>query len=128
MTDPRAYFDRFARAYERADADAVAAFFALPTLLTRGGVPTEIGDAAALRASVNQLLAVHAEAGVTRIRAAGVVVLEQAEAHTVVRVDWVLQRATAPGAHPVGPWRYATTYVVLPDERIAAALTHGSPF
>ena len=121
--DARAYFDRFARAFEAADADAIAAFFALPTLLTRGGVPTEIADAPALRASIDQLLRVHADADVARIRAAGVVVLEEAEAHTVARVDWSLERRGAGG-----PWRYATTYVVLPDGRIAAALTHGSPF
>ena len=126
MTDARAFFDRFGRAFEAADGDAVAACFALPALLTRDGVPTEIADADALRASVAELLRVHEQAGVTRIRAASVVVLEQAEAHTVVRVDWQLEREADSGPQP--PWRYATTYVVLPDERIAAALTHGSPF
>ena len=124
--DARAYFDRFGRAYETGDADAIAAFFALPTLLTRDGVPTEIANADALRTSVEELIGVHAEAAVTRIRAASVVVLEQAEAHTVVRVEWQLDRDATDGPQP--PWRYATTYVVLPDERIAAALTHGSPF
>ena len=128
MTDPRAFFDRYARAFEDGDVAAIASFFALPALFTRAGVPVEVATAEALQLSVAELLAAHVERDVARIRPAGVVVLETNEAHTVVRVDWQLDRLARPGAPPPEPWRYATTYVVLPDDRIAAALTHGSPF
>ena len=128
MTDGVGFFDRYARAFESGDVAAIAAFFALPALFTRAGVPVEVHAAEALELSVAELLAAHVERDVARIRPAGVMVLETNEAHTVVRVDWQLDRHAEPGEAPPNPWRYATTYVVLPDERIAAALTHGSPF
>ena len=128
MKDPLVFFDLYARAFEDGDVEAVTDFFALPALFTRAGVPEEVHTTEALALSVSELLAAHAERDVARIRPAGVTVLEEAEAHTVVRVDWSLERHGEAGEPPPPPWRYATTYVLLPTGHIAAALTHGSPF
>lgn len=124
----RDYFMRYGAAFEAYDADAIAAFFALPALFVRDGVPVGVATPEALRESIDGLLALHRAWDVEKARVAYVEELEAAPGHRLARVDWRLGRRVS----RLG-WTYATTYVLVPDEtddgwQIAAALTHDAPF
>lgn len=122
----RAYFVRYAGAFEAFDAAAIAAHYAMPCLFVRGGQTEACLTVEALRESVESLLALHKTWDVRRARLAGVEVLEAAPGHVVARADWRL------GRRGRIRWAYATTYVLTPHDegawRIASALTHDAPF
>jgi len=131
VTDLRAYFDRYAAAFEAYDGPAVVAHYAVPALFVRDGVPTSIGTADGLLDSVERLLDLHRAWGVETSRVAGLTEIEAAPAHRVVRVDWRLGRRASRVR-----WTYTTTYVLVPGADgvdgagwlVAAALTHDAPF
>ncbi len=129
MTDDlRAYFERYAAAFEAYDAGAVAAHYAVPALLIRDGVPTTLDSPAAVRDSVERLLDLHRAWGVETSRVAAVAEVEAAPEHRIARVDWRLGRRASRVR-----WTYTTTYVLVQaadrtDGLIAAALTHDAPF
>lgn len=129
MTDAlRAYFDRYAAAFEAYDAPAVVAHYAVPALFVRDGVPTTLDTPEGLLDSVERLLDLHRAWGVETSRVAGMTEIEAAPAHRVVRIDWRLGRRASRLR-----WTYTTSYVLVPDPdetawRIAAALTHDAPF
>jgi hypothetical protein len=136
MTDVlRAYFARYAAAFEAYDGPAVVAHYAVPALFVRDGVPTTLHSSEELLDSVERLLDLHRAWGVETSRVAGLMEIEAAPAHRVVRVDWRLGRRASRLR-----WTYSTTYVLVPgplgpagDDAdagwlVAAALTHDAPF
>lgn len=127
MASLAGFFGAYAEAFERYDAPTIAAYYAIPSLLTRGGETAAIGTPEAALASVDRLLAAHRAWGVETVAAEDVALVETAPDHLVARVDWQLGRTSSRVT-----WRFATTYVLLPHDgeswQIAAALTHDSPF
>ena len=127
MTDDlRAYFERYAAAFEAFDAAAIAGHYATPALLVRDGVPTTLASPEAVLDSVERLLDLHRAWGVETARVAAVAEVEAAPEHRIARVDWRLGRRASRVR-----WTYTTTYVLVQadaDGRIVAALTHDAPF
>ena len=121
----RAYFVRYADAFEAFDVDDIAAHYTMPCLFVRGGQTDACTSPEALRESIESLLALHKTWDVRRAKLKGVEVVEAAPLHLIVRADWRLGRKGRIR------WAYSTTYVLVPDGsgwRIASALTHDAPF
>ncbi|HEX9952771.1 MAG TPA: hypothetical protein VGB53_13445 [Rubricoccaceae bacterium] len=122
-----AMLDAYGAAFEAYDAPAIAAHFAVPTLLVRDGTTTTLDSPADVLDSVERLLDLHRAWGVETSRIAALAVVETAPAHVIARVDWRLGRRASRLR-----WTYTTTYVLVPGAPggllIAAALTHDAPF
>lgn len=126
MSSVEAFFERYARAFEAYDADAIVAVFTMPCLFVRDGATEAVGTPEALRESVDALLQLHRAWDVQRARPDDVHVLEATDGHAVVRVDWRLGRKRTRIR-----WTFSTTYTLVPgpdDWRVAAAITHDAPF
>ena len=122
----RAFFERYARAFEAFDAEFIAAGFVTPCLFVRDGHTEAAATPEAIAASVGHLLDLHRAWDVQTIRPDAVAVLEAGPAHVVARVDWTLGRSRSRLT-----WAYPTTYTLVPSDggwRIAAAVTHDAPF
>lgn len=123
----RAFFERYATAFEAFDAPAVAAQFVVPCLFVRDGATTVAAEAGAVETSVRELLTLHKAWDVQTIAPDAVVLLEDAPGHAIARVDWRLGRTRSKLS-----WSFSTTYTLVPsgdgDWRIAAAVTHDAPF
>ena len=126
MTDVRSFFDRYARAFEAYDADAIAASFLTPCLFVRDGTTEATTTTEEVTASVRALLDLHRAWDVQTAAPAEVTVLEEGTSHAIARVEWTLGRT-----HSRVAWSFATTYTLVPGEddwRIASAVTHDAPF
>ncbi|HEX8297889.1 MAG TPA: hypothetical protein VF594_01910 [Rubricoccaceae bacterium] len=125
-----AMLDAYGAAFEAYDAPAIAAHFAVPTLLVRDGTTTTLESPADVLDSVERLLDLHRAWGVETARIAALAIVETAPAHVIARVDWRLGRRASRLR-----WTYTTSYVLVPGNGplpasplIAAALTHDAPF
>ena len=126
MTEVRPFFERYGRAFEAYNAEAIAAAYVAPCLFVRDGQTVAAGTSEAVLESVHALLDIHRAWDVKVARPAEVALLEQTPTHALVRVGWKLGR---PGSRV--EWSFATTYTLVPgadDWQIAVAVTHDAPF
>ena len=126
MTSVTDFFERYGRAFEAYDAEAITGFFLTPCLFVRDGTTEASGSPAEIAASVSDLLDLHRAWDVQTAAPAEVTVLEEGERHAIARVAWTLGRTNSRVS-----WTFATTYTLVPDAddwRIASAITHDAPF
>lgn len=126
MNDVRPFFERYARAFEAFDAEAIAACFVAPCLFVRDGATEATRTDADVAASVHALLDLHRAWDVQTVAVGEVAILEQGPGHALARVGWQLGRTKSRLT-----WSFATTYALVPSDdgwRIAVALTHDAPF
>ena len=126
MTGVADFFERYGRAFEAYDADAITEFFLTPCLFVRGGTTEASATPEEVAASVRALLDLHRAWDVQTAAPSEVTVLEEGDHHAIARVGWMLGRTNSRVA-----WSFATTYTLVagPDDwRIASAITHDAPF
>jgi hypothetical protein len=105
--DLERFFASYAAAFDRLDPEAIAAHYALPSMLCTNAERVVWTDVAAIVENMRQLCRAYRRAGYQRASYETVSVAERGAAHAVVDLLWTVERADG-----LAPWRFRTGYDV----------------
>jgi ketosteroid isomerase-like protein len=121
--DAERFFDSYRDAFNRADAAAVCAHYALPCVFSQGSSPTVFASARELLNNNERLIGAYRDDGFERAEHGEPVLLPLGDDHAVADLPWTLIRKA-----PKPPLRFRTAYSLRRQDggwRIWAVAVYG---
>jgi hypothetical protein len=102
------FFASYVEAFDRLDPDAIAAHYAVPSMLCTNAACVVWTNAAAIVENMRQLCQAYRRAGYRRASYEAVAAVARGDAHAVVDLEWTVERDAA-----LPRWRFRTGYDVM---------------